>query len=220
MSDEPTNESLADIVRKAVNARLEQVRTMTPARVETFNPGDQTVDVQPLIRRVRVDGETRIEEKLPIITAVPVQFLRWGGFVFRCGIKPGDSVSLVMSDRELEIFLSAPVADLVTPQSRRMLSINDAVATPGFGVWADPIPGLADMELVIGREDGTGELRIGVDGAMRFGPAAAVFEPAIKGDTLVTSLQSLTVPTAFGPSGPPINAASFTAAKSATVKVG
>ena len=180
-------DQLAGVIRFAIREALFDARTFVPARVEAWAPNEQTIDAQPLIRRVRVvDGE-RLVDDYPVITRIPVSFLRWGGFVIRCPLKKGDVVTLAVSDRELERWLASDGIKTVEPRGRRIHSINDAVAMPGLSPWSDPIPNLADGELVIGLEDGSGEMRIKADGALELGSKDAEKKGVARLDDETTS---------------------------------
>lgn len=160
---------LAGLIRLGIREALFEARTVVPARVERWMPDEQTIDAVPLIQRVRViDGE-RLVDEYPVITRLPVSFLRWGGFVFRCPLEAGNIVTLLVSDRELERWLASDGDETAVPRGRRMHSLNDAIVMPGIAPWSDPIPDLDDGDLVIGREDGSGEVRVRADGTIALG---------------------------------------------------
>jgi hypothetical protein len=160
---------LAGLIRLGIREALFEVRTAVPARVEKWMPDEQTIDAVPLIQRVRViDGE-RLVDEYPVITRLPVSFLRWGGFVFRCPLEQGNIVTLLVSDRELERWLASDGDATVEPRGRRMHSLNDAIVLPGIAPWSDPISDLDDGDMVLGREDGSGEVRVRADGTIALG---------------------------------------------------
>lgn len=171
MSLAVTQPNQADMLRGAMRRALYEARTCIPARVERVRADEQAVDVQPLVRdRVSDGAGGEIAETGPVITRVPIQFMRWGGFVIRCSIAVGDIVTLSFADRSLETWLSGD-GSLQDSPSRRAHDLSDAIATPGVSPWGAPVSGLADGALVIGREDGGGELRINADGSIAIGPA-------------------------------------------------
>jgi len=162
-----------------------------PAKVEKWEPESQTVDVQPLVDRVdNVDGE-RVTKPMPVIAKVPVAFHRFGGFTLRMPISVGDIVGLLVSDRELENWLGiaagASRAQTVEPRSGRMHAIDDAVAYPGITPFSQPISDVGDGDLVLGREDGGGSVRIKPNGDIILGSDSATKEGVARLKDQITS---------------------------------
>jgi hypothetical protein len=207
-SDSPSAPSLADLLRRAQGRALMDLRTCLVAEVVRWRPDIQAVDVQPLVRHVEDVAEEEAPSDYPVVTRVPVQFPRWGGFVLRMPLAEGDKVLLLVSDRELTRWLQSD-GGRVTPGRRRTHHLDDAVALPGISTWAAPVPGLEDGDLVLGREDGAGEVRIKPSGEVWITSGGDAPQPMVLGQTLVDVLSALTVPTAFGPSGTPLNAPQF-----------
>lgn len=88
----------ADVINRAITARLEDVNVAIPARVESYDDSTQQVSVQPLIKRGYLDeAEERQVEQLPMITGVPVLFPGGGGFRVTFPVQAGDTVLLVFS---------------------------------------------------------------------------------------------------------------------------
>ncbi len=178
----PSTPRLSELIQIGVDEAQFAVRTIVLARVEKWDPDEQAINAQPLIKRVRIVDGVSVAADYPVINRVPVSFLRWGGFVIRCGLKVGDVVTLLVSDRELERWTAGGSPedkpeqvgpDPIEPRSGRLHALDDAVAYPGFSPWGKPISGLEDGELVIGREDGSGELRIKTDGSIELGSQSA-----------------------------------------------
>lgn len=173
--------ALSDLVSQALRRQILGLRTCLPARVETVRPAEQAVDVQPLIRSVvMVDGREQ-ERPLPKVTRVPVQLPRWGGYVLRMFPVPGDTVTLIVADRELDRWLAGS-GDPITPRSGRTHSLDDCIATPPISPWGGAIEGLDSDELVLGREDGSGHVRIAANGGVFIGPAGSDAAAARVGD--------------------------------------
>ena len=156
---------LAGLINLGIREALFDSRTAVLAKVEKWYPAEQTIDALPLIKRKREIDEERLVDDYPVVTRVPVSFPRWGGFVIRMPLAAGDIVMLLVSDREIEGWLSSGGSQTVEPRgttARR--SLNDAIAIAGISTWSNPAPNLSDGHLVIGREDGAGEFRIDADG--------------------------------------------------------
>lgn len=124
-----TTPTLAQAVRAAIEARLVDVHTSIPARVESYDAAKLKVSVKPLIKRGYPDeAGDRVVESLPVITDVPVAFLGTGAFRFTFPIAKGDTVMLMFSQASLDIWLAK--GGEVDPVDDRHHSINDAIAIP------------------------------------------------------------------------------------------
>ena len=180
---------LTGLVSRSIRSALLGARTCLPGRVLKVYPSKQAIDVQPLIQAVvRVDGEDQ-ERSLPVITMVPVQMPRWAGYVFRMFPAVDDVVTLQVSDRELERWLAGDGSP-VAPRSGRTHSLDDAIAGPGIAPWAQAAAGLESAELVIGREDGSGQVRIARNGGVFVGPADGDSAVAREGDEVTIDVSS------------------------------
>lgn len=104
----------------AINCRIVSIRTEL---------NDQRVDVQPIPRAVKPDGES-IDRA--IITNVPVIFPASSKAAFTFPIDVGDTVLCVFSQRSLDQFKSASDNTTYTPRDKRKFSIRDAIAIPGL----------------------------------------------------------------------------------------
>lgn len=192
--------SQPEIMRSAIRDGLMATRVCLPARVTAWDPVTCRIKAQPLIRRVYRDETGEHEQDLPIVHNVPVQFMRWGGFVIRCPIQPqdethaGDVVALLVADRDLDAWLAGDGSP-AAPDTARLHDLSDAFAIPGFYPLSMTLPGLADGNLVIGREDGSAELSISaaglvvVEGAeVKLGAQAA--QAALLGDAFMSAFKT------------------------------
>lgn len=94
----------AELIRKALDSRAQDIWTSFPAKVLAYDPGSDdpadprppTVEVDPQIRRPVPSGEDGdVEfETLPVLPNVPVQFPRGSGdsIVITWPLSPGDFV--------------------------------------------------------------------------------------------------------------------------------
>lgn len=152
--------SLAEVLRRALDARLASVRVSLPARVERFDPVKRSVDVKPLLREPVEDGEAI---SLPVITNVPVAYPMGGGYELTFPLAKGDPVLLVFSDRSLDRWLAK--GGEVDPVDLRGHALSDAVAIPGVESFANVKPA-DDTNMVVG---GTGRIEITPDGSVILG---------------------------------------------------
>lgn len=145
MSSAPT---LAEAIRRALEARASEICTAIPARVESYDAATQRASVQPLIRRAFEDETgARQAERLPIISDVPVVFPGAGAYAITFPVAKGDTVLLVFSQASIDKWLTS--GKDVDPGDDRRHSLNDAIAIPGLRHTAQPTGGSAAGALVL-----------------------------------------------------------------------
>lgn len=96
-----------------------------PARVEAYDAGALTADVRPTIQRRAPSGEL---EEYPVIPDVPVLFPGGGGFELRFPVTKGDTVLVVVSQRNIGEWHSS--GDITDPKDTRVAPLDGAVAIP------------------------------------------------------------------------------------------
>jgi hypothetical protein len=166
MTERNNTPTLASTIRGAIDARLVDVHTAMPARVETYDAATQKVSVQPLIRRGYVDERgDRATERLPVITEVPVVFPGAGGFRVTFPVQPGDTVLLVFSEASLDRWLVR--GGEVDPDDDRRHALTDAIAIPGLRAFGQALASAPADVMTAGRDGGpviefdTSEIRVG-----------------------------------------------------------
>lgn len=185
---EPT---LAEIIRRAIDARLLDVNVSCTARVEKFTPGPPgppVVDAMPVIRRALLDEEgTVTHEELPVIPNVPVIYPRGSGdsCAITWPLAKGDYVQLVFATQAFAQWRES--GDISDPGDLRLHSLANPVAIPGIGPKLSTLP-MDPAALVIEAP------------MVKVGPLAAEF--VVLADKLVTAINghSHTVPI-IGPAG-------------------
>lgn len=212
--------SLAEVIVGAIERAISELHTGLPSRVVAFNPSKGLCSVKPLLMRVVFDEEgNEIEEELPVINNVPIHYPGGGGWFIIFPLKAGNLVYLSFAERSIDTWLEAEPGEVVDPVQTRKHDLSDAIAIPSLRPSSAPISDLANLgdNCRIGFEGGDPAIVLKPDGTMEFGEGAT--ESMLLGDTLVSALQDLKVPTAFGPSGTPINALEFPEALSEKAKV-
>ena len=166
---------LAELLRKAMEHRLADVRTSMPARVSVYNLATQTVDVEPLVREITETDSDDIEEALPVISSVPVSWPRGGGFFITFPLVPGDTGQIVICDRSIDQWrtkgsnINTPgFGFAVDPLDKRKHGLAGAVFYPGLSDSLSPLLDAHALDLVLGKDGGssihikpTGEIHIG-----------------------------------------------------------
>jgi hypothetical protein len=84
-------QTLAQLLKQAINNRLLDVHTALIAKVESYDAEKQQVSISPVLRRkIKSFDSDWVKEQLPVLSEVPVLFPRAGGFFISFPIQPGD----------------------------------------------------------------------------------------------------------------------------------
>jgi len=118
------NPTLTEIIEDVIDVRTNDLHTSLPGKVLAFNATNQTVDVQPSIKRYIEDKEVNI----PVLKDVPLRFLKTGDFSITAPIKIDDEVLLIFCERAIDNWLTQ--GDIQTPDDRRKHDYSDAFAIP------------------------------------------------------------------------------------------
>lgn len=176
--DERGTRTLTESLSAAVESALLEVRTATPARIESYDATEQRATVLPLLRRKSAAGEVLVPKP---IGNVPVLHPRAGGFSMTLPVAAGDVGLLLCSDRSLDLWLEQ--GGQVDPQSRRHHQMTDGIFLPGLRHWAGVPAAVAGTDpaddLVIAAEDGSSYIILRPDGEVRIkGSAVRLGNPA------------------------------------------
>jgi len=164
--------SMAELLRAAIEARLLDVHTSIPGRVEKVETATQTVDVKPLIKRLFANEDgSEVSESLPIIPRVPLAFPRAGKFFITWPIKKGDLVELVFTETSRDAF-KAGDAEETDPDDFRRFDITDAVAYPSGYPESKALKDFDPDDLVVGIENGV-QIHINESGEIHLGSKTA-----------------------------------------------
>lgn len=151
-----------------MSAQLFEVHVALPASIEKYDETNQKIDAKPLLKRnvVLSDGSEVLEE-LPVITDVPVQFPRGGGFFMSLPLAVGDHVLLVFNERSIDKFTQGDGSD-TDPTDVRMHDLSDAVAIPGFYPFGKSLADAHTGNMVLGK-DGDIQIHIKPGGEIHLG---------------------------------------------------
>jgi len=123
---EPT---LAEVVRRALDARLLDVHTGGPGSVVAYYATDHTADVQIGAARAvpTTDNEVKFET-LPVLPRVPVLAIGTARSFIQTTLEPGDSVWLFFAESSAAEFLEGQ--DATQPGDLARFSLSSCVALP------------------------------------------------------------------------------------------
>lgn len=206
--------TLGQVLRMAIDARLVDVHTAMPGRVESYDATTQLASVKPLLKRsLRDVDNNEVVEDLPIISDVPVAFPRAGDWFMAFPVAQGNTVLLVFCERNLDQWIER--GGDVDPGDLRLHPLDGAVAIPGVYSQPDALTDAHAENLVIGKTGGA-QIHIKADGTVNLAeesPSAFVALANLVDTelgnlnshltTLKTWLDTHVHPTGVGPSGPP-----------------
>ena len=152
-----------ELLQLAVEARLVDQNICLPGIIESYDRATQTAKVQPALKRTYVDDRI---VNLPIINRVPIIFPRSGGTHIHFDLKKGDYVTLIFSQRSLDLWKEK--GGLVSPNDPRKFHLSDAYGIPGGTPRADafaPRGGVDSLELT--NESGDNTFSLEKDGSIK-----------------------------------------------------
>jgi hypothetical protein len=148
----PTNPTLAEIIRRALEASAADLHVSMPGRIERFDAAKGLADVKPLLQDAALQRGERQPIPVPVVTNVPVIFPGAGGFRLTFPVAAGDGCLLVFSDRSLDRWLAR--GGEIDPGDDRRHALSDAVALLGLRDFAHPWSGVATDAATLGKDGG------------------------------------------------------------------
>lgn len=130
--------TIEDLIKTAGQRQRVDIHTALPGRVVSFNPDQNTVQVEPMINQVLDNGE---ESELPVLVDVPVQFPRGGGFVLTFPMAPGDEGLIVFGERCIDGWFVS--GNKSKPLDYRLHDYSDAFFIPGVSSIPNAVPDIA-----------------------------------------------------------------------------
>lgn len=143
---------LETVIQTAIDSALKELHTCLPAVVtKVFG---QTIDCQPTIKR-KLAGEL---VNLPLLTNVPIRYMKTKTFSISIPIEVGDHVLVVFAERSIDTWLTQ--GGLQNPFDIRKHSLSDAFAFPMMYPETDLIPDFDDSNLVLKTNTGLTQIVI------------------------------------------------------------
>lgn len=175
MTERSETPKIAEVIRRAIDARLADVHIGMPARVTFYDATKMSVTAQPLVLRGFLDeDESRQAELLPEVTEVPVIFPGSGGVRIKFPIVPGDTVWLQISSVSLDRWLE--IGGEIDPQDDRHHALTDAVAIPGLQDFTRAKDADTQIEFTV-----DGEIHAGGSGSLAKASELEELRDAIEG---------------------------------------
>lgn len=141
---------LPEMIRRALESRLNDLNVACPGTVVSFDPATQTATIQPVVRGLipNDDGDL-IGEDLPPIPNVPVLMFRTSTLSITSPMAKGDTVLLIFNTRAPTEWRTT--GETGTPADARLHGIGYPVAIPGYLSNIATVP---DTDDSIGRPGG------------------------------------------------------------------
>lgn len=200
-------EQIVDLVERILDARLQQLFGMLPGKVLSYDAATQRATVQPEPATRDQNGDQVQHPPIPDV------LVRWprgsGGSAITMPLAAGDRVMLISASASLDRWLQDGTAD--APDEDRRGDLSDVVALAGMYPASQALGAGATHASAMVLSEPTG-------GQIHLGKSAS--QAVVLGDAFSTWLTtSLSVATAFGPSGPAAVGLTPGAQLSSTVKV-
>jgi hypothetical protein len=186
-----TTPPLEEVMRAAVREGLYNVNTCIPGVVQSFDSATNTISVQPALMRQYETDTT--PTKMPIINKVPVCYPRGGNFKMKWALQAGDYVTLVFSQRSIDLWKSQ--GGTVDPVEGRRFHMSDAIAIPGGWPSNHPITDSVSGQTVI--ESGSLQIIIEDSGKIKITNGGAELLASISAalDAIKTAFTALSTDT-------------------------
>lgn len=111
------------------------LRVACPGIVQSFNPIEQTVTVQPTIREeIAKEDLSKEWVSLPLLLDVPINIPRAGGYSMTLPVKEGDECLVIFLDTCMDAWWS--YGGVQNQLEKRRHDLSDAVAI--LGLWSQP----------------------------------------------------------------------------------
>lgn len=197
--------SLGAVIAEAIEARLVDVHTHLPGRVESYDAVTQRCSVQIDLRQARlIEDGSRVADRLPVVNNVPVAFGRGGGFRTTYPLKRGDGVWLSICEGSLDLW--KPRGGDIDPVDDRRFHLSDAIAIVGIADFGHALKNAPTDRMSIGSDTGAtieiteDEARVGGNGAT--GSAHAIVVQSALTDFMTALTNAVTA--AVGPAKVPL----------------
>ncbi len=148
-----------ELYRRFADAISANLRVATPGIIQSFDPVEQVVTVQPAIReRVRDQYGNLSWVDLPLIPDVPIVMPRAGGFTLTLPVHAGDECLVIFGDMCMDSWWAS--GGVQNQAERRRHDLSDAFAI--LGTWSQPrvLTGYSTSSVQLRTDDGTAYIEL------------------------------------------------------------
>jgi len=122
-------ENLIDAIYLAINSSLENVHTVLPGKIVSWNAGQRKASVEPLVSMKTVK---EVDITLPVIDNVPTIFPSGSNFTLRWDIATGDGCLILFSEYGIGNYLNSGGQNQVAADDSSKFNLTDAICIPGL----------------------------------------------------------------------------------------
>lgn len=129
-------DNLSELIKRTMIQTMRQLRVSMPCEVVRYNSNRQMVDVRIVQPEIDLAGNNI---PMPVITNIPVSFVRCGNSHITHPINKGDTGFIVFADRDISSWVETNNTSVV--DSARTHSMQDSYFVPGIvggGTNANP----------------------------------------------------------------------------------
>lgn len=148
-----------EFYRKFRKGTMNQLRVAMPGIIQSFDPTEQTVTVQPALRETIIKpDQTREIVNMPLLLDVPIVLPRSGGYCLTFPIKQGDECLIVFADMCIDAWWS--YAGVQNQLEKRRHDLSDAFAI--LGPWSQPnvLPNYSMDSVQLRNQEGTSYIEL------------------------------------------------------------
>ncbi|MDQ7094224.1 Gp138 family membrane-puncturing spike protein [Desulfosporosinus sp. PR] len=129
------------------------LRSAMPGIVQSFDPVEQTVTVQPAIQERIIDDSGNVNMvNLPLLLDVPVCFIGGGGYTMTFPIQKGDECLVIFGDQCIDSWWSN--GGVQAPIEQRRHDLSDAFAVVGLRSQPRRLSNYSTISTQIRSDDG------------------------------------------------------------------
>ncbi len=133
MSERPVDLTTFDTVAALIEQHLGDTHTAFAGRIESYDADTQTASIKPMTKfpTALPNGDYEFDD-LPIITSVPVLFMRSAGWFVAVSLDVGDSVLVVATELSIAAWRESAGNDPAYPGDLRRHHLANSVCIPGL----------------------------------------------------------------------------------------
>lgn len=120
-------DNLSELIKRTIIQTMRQLRVSMPCEVVRYNAKRQMVDVRIVQPEIDLSGNNI---PMPVITNIPVSFVRCGNSHITHPINKGDTGFIVFADRDISSWVETNNRSVV--DSARTHSMQDSYFVPGI----------------------------------------------------------------------------------------
>lgn len=120
-------DNLSELIKRTIIQTMRQLRVSMPCEVVSYNPKRQMVDVRIVQPEIDLSGNNI---PMPVITNIPVSFVRCGNSHITHPINKGDTGFIIFADRDISSWVETNNRAVV--DSARTHSMQDSYFVPGI----------------------------------------------------------------------------------------